>query len=290
MNTRITFRHLASVLALGILSLTALRASAQDTVFVHWASAGNTIGNTTYLDSPVCNSNPKAALMVTPSINPFNQGNVVNAHHTGVWYDNSRQRWAVFNEDGATMPSGSAFNVWAYRNNFAQGFVQQATGANVAGKYTYIDNPYTNGNPNAVLYVTQLWNPFGFGGTYNNNPIGVFYDSGRGQWAVMNTVSAAMPVGAAFFVFVDKVNLHQATPANTFGSSTLLDDSWSQPWNYVLTFVTANVSPNGVPAGIDPHPMAVQWIGSASRWSIINADGAAMPLKVFFNTKQQMAR
>ena len=34
-----------------------------------------------------------------------------NDHAIGVWYDDDRQRWAIFNQDLAAMPDGSAFNV-----------------------------------------------------------------------------------------------------------------------------------------------------------------------------------
>src|SRR5918997_4421723 len=58
-------------------------------------------------------------------------------------------------------------------------FVHRATSENVSANSTYIDNPLTNGNPDAILYVTQNWNPGGGGGTYNNHPVGVWYDAGR---------------------------------------------------------------------------------------------------------------
>jgi hypothetical protein len=32
--------------------------------------------------------------------------------------------------------------------------------------------------------VTPVWNPGGSGGTYNNHPVGVYYNSGNGQWAI----------------------------------------------------------------------------------------------------------
>ena len=285
MNARNLFRNLTGALALSLLSLLpALRATAQDSAYTHYAGAANISGNSTYLDNPFINANPKATLMVTPSVNPYNQGSIIDAHNLGVWYDNGRQRWAIFHQDGASMTVGAAYNVWANVNNTATGFVHKA--AAPIGKYTYIDNPNTNLNPNAVLYVTQLWNPYGFGGVYNDAPIGVFYDSGRGQWAIQNVVSRTMPVGAAFFVFVDTVNLHKATPSNTFGSYTQLDDPWSITYNSALTFVTINATPRGIAAPLDQHAVGVKFISGWNEWSILNMDGAAMPLGANFNTKQ----
>jgi hypothetical protein len=38
-------------------------------------------------------------------------GGVYNAHNIGVWYDSSLDQWSIFNQDGANMPDGAAFNV-----------------------------------------------------------------------------------------------------------------------------------------------------------------------------------
>ena len=80
-------------------------------------------------------------------------------------------------------------------------FVHRATPENISANSTYLDNPLINSNPNAVLYVTQNWNPGGSeGGTYNDHPVGVWYDTNREKWAVFNQDRAAMPDGAAFNV------------------------------------------------------------------------------------------
>ena len=58
-----------------------------------------------------------------------------------------------------------------------------------------IDNPATNGNPTAIVMVTQLWTS-----VYNAHPVGVYYTSGK--WAVFNEDLAAMPAGAKFNILV----------------------------------------------------------------------------------------
>ncbi len=80
-------------------------------------------------------------------------------------------------------------------------FVHRATPENISANSTYLDNPLLNGNPNAVLYVTQNWNPGGReGGTYNDHPVDVWYDTNREKWAIFNQDRAAIPEGAAFNV------------------------------------------------------------------------------------------
>lgn len=98
-------------------------------------------------------------------------------------------------KQGATAPSGTAFDA---------AFIHHATSENISQNSTYLDNPLTNDNPNVVLYVTQNWNPGGGGGTYNNHPIGVWYNPDRQRWAIFNQDREAMPEGAAFNVAVLK--------------------------------------------------------------------------------------
>jgi hypothetical protein len=81
-------------------------------------------------------------------------------------------------------------------------FVHRATPENLSENSTYLDNPLANGDPNVVLYVTQNWNPDGSTGTYNEHPIGVWYDDSRQRWAIFNQDRETMPDGAAFNVAV----------------------------------------------------------------------------------------
>ena len=169
--------------------------------FVHTATAANTSGNHTYIDHPLTNNNPNAIVLVTPNWNPGGVGNTYNNHPIGVYYSGGEQKWAVFNQDLASMPTGAAFNVLIPATG-ADAFVHTATAANITGNWTTIDHPLTNGNPNAIVLVTQNWNPSGGSGTYNNHPIGVWYSNSAQKWSVFNQDLASMPDGAAFNVIV----------------------------------------------------------------------------------------
>ncbi|MEO8135007.1 MAG: hypothetical protein ABI831_13620 [Betaproteobacteria bacterium] len=90
-------------------------------------------------------------------------------------------------------------------------FIHRATAGNIAcatpaSSCTTIDHPLTNGDPNAILIVTPNWNPGGLGGTYNNHPIGVYYEDFAAvkKWRIFNQDLVAMPVNAAFNVLVVK--------------------------------------------------------------------------------------
>jgi hypothetical protein len=67
---------------------------------------------------------------------------------------------------------------------------------------TDIDNPLCNGDPNAILLVTQKLNPSGI--VYNNSPIGVYYNTIRNKWEIFNENNVAIPTNAQFNVLIIK--------------------------------------------------------------------------------------
>lgn len=78
---------------------------------VHRTTAKNIVGNSSYLDLPGANNNPRARLFVTHNWNPGGVGGTYFKKEVGVWYDTSQQRWAIFTQDVSPMPVGIAFNV-----------------------------------------------------------------------------------------------------------------------------------------------------------------------------------
>jgi len=147
-------------------------------------------------------------------------------HNIGVWYDADAQRWTIFNQDLAPMPRGTSFDVHVLSGESA--FVHQATVENTVEDGTYLNDPLTNGNPDAVLSVTQNRNPGGVGGTYNDHPIGARYDADLQQWVIFNEDGEAMPEGAAFNVTVfpleEPAFIQQATSGNISENATYMDD------------------------------------------------------------------
>ena len=113
-----------------------------------------------------------------------------------MWYEGGAGQWAIFNQDLAAVPAGSTFKVVV--PTASAGFVHYAERPDTAGHYTYLDNGLTNGQPDAVLSVTQNWNPGGGRGVYNDHPVGAQYDAKLKKWAIYNRDSAPMPEGAAF--------------------------------------------------------------------------------------------
>ncbi len=79
--------------------------------FLHKTTAENISAEGTYLDDPLVNGKPDAEVSVTQNWNPGGGNGVYNDHPVDVRYDGERERWEVYNSDGAGMPEGAAFNV-----------------------------------------------------------------------------------------------------------------------------------------------------------------------------------
>jgi hypothetical protein len=107
--------------------------------------------------------------------------------------DPSKQGGAMLSNEEESASDGAAFDAV---------FVHRATPENISANSTYLDNPRTNDDPDVILYVTPNWNPGGGNGTYNEHPVGVWYDGGAQRWAIFNQDREPMPDGAAFNVAV----------------------------------------------------------------------------------------
>jgi hypothetical protein len=165
--------------------------------FVHRATEKNSRGDYTYISDPSINGHPNAIVLVS---HKKDLGSASYEHYIGVWYAASADKWAIFNQDRTAVSAGATFRVEVPRESAC--FVHHAGLLNTAGNYTYLDDPLTNGEPDAVLSVTQNWNPGGGGGVYNNHPIDAVYDAKLKKWAVYNRDGAPMPKGAAFNIAV----------------------------------------------------------------------------------------
>ncbi len=108
-------------------------------------------------------------------------------------------------ENGAIKVSGAVKPAFVHKAT-----VGNST-ANGAESYTVIDHSLTNGDPNAILIVTQVFNPGGGSGVPYNETIGVKYlgatapEAQRNKWAIFNQDNITpFTVNAAFNVLVIK--------------------------------------------------------------------------------------
>jgi hypothetical protein len=170
------------------------------TSFVHRATDKNSRGDYTYIGDPSINGDPDAIVLVSPTSDQENLGTASYNHNIGVWYEGGAEKWAIFNQNRAAVPAGATFEVVVPRASAK--FVHRARLVNIAGNYTYLDDRLTNGEPEAVLSVTQNWNPGGGRGVYNDHPVDTVYDAQVERWAIYNRDNVSIPKGAAFNVAV----------------------------------------------------------------------------------------
>ena len=232
----------------------------------------------------MANGNPNAIIMVAQNWNPGGNKGIYNNHPIGVWYDGTR--WAIFNQDLSAMTPLASFNVLVL-NQSSSAFVQVATPTNSADNYTIIDNPLTNGNPNAIVMVTQNWNPPGSKGIYNNHPIGVWYTS-TGNWSIFNEDRAPMTPQISFNVQVLEPSattfVHQATSANIGDNFTAFNNNVTNGNPNAIVLVTQNWNPPGSSKIYNSHEIGV-WYTPTNNWAIFNVDYALMPLQASFNVE-----
>jgi hypothetical protein len=176
----------------------------------HAATADNVSSSWTTIEHPL-SGDPDTLVFVTPA------GESQHPQPIGVWYDESGH-WAIFNEDESAMELHHQFNVVLVGRNAPDAFVHTAASATIDGPITTLDHPLTNGRPDAMLFVTQSWNPPGSEGVYNDAVVAIHYDSAAQRWTIFNASAEPMPPGASFNVLVvpEPAELAQAAAALLF--------------------------------------------------------------------------
>jgi hypothetical protein len=135
-----------------------LKEPTEEASFVHRATDENSRGDYTYLGDPSIDGDPNAVVLVTVSADREGNGEAAYGHNVGVWYDSADQeRWAIFNQDRTSVPSGTTFRVVLPPSS--ESFVHRAVLDNTVENATYLNNPLISGKADAPVSVTQSWNP-----------------------------------------------------------------------------------------------------------------------------------
>lgn len=292
---------LASVLALllSVLTLVPKPASAQTTHeaqpqarllpthFVVTATAADELyGYNIIIDNPFTNNQPNLALFVTPNWNPGGAcGCISEPIPLSVMYVGGWNAWMIFREDANPIPLGTTFNVLAVPKG-GPVFFYIASSSSVSGDSTYIDNPLTNGNPNALLLVSAS-------NIYEPHPLGVWYNSFLQKWAIFYEDGSPMYPTENFNVMVGASAsgggtefTQMATTSNIYGNLTMLNTSTTN-WNSnAFVFVTSNWNPGGVCGCIyDPAEPGVSYTKHTlpAAWNVFNEDASTLPIGASFN-------
>jgi hypothetical protein len=94
-------------------------------------------------------------LMVTHTWNGLSDN-----HPLGVFYHHETGHWALFHEDGAPISTGAAYNIEWYPADTYH-YVDMASTSNIyMSRVSRLDNPALNGNPSAIVLVTNRWTEY----------------------------------------------------------------------------------------------------------------------------------
>lgn len=148
------------------------------TANVHQSNTTNTTYNYTHINHPLANNNPNAKVFVTQRWNYAAANNGYNNRAIGVWYNSSVGKWAIYNEDQASMGIGLEFNVLVSNPDSN---TETITLSN-QGLSSYT-------NSNMISLFTHNYNP---NYTYCNTKWGIFYSVDYYTWGVAsNDLSTA---------------------------------------------------------------------------------------------------
>tara|TARA_B100002003_G_scaffold147565_1_gene136608 strand:- start:2 stop:970 length:969 start_codon:yes stop_codon:yes gene_type:complete len=166
----------------------------------------------------------------------------------------------------------------------ATAFLHTAAADNIVAHWTVISHPELDGNPDAILLVTQNWNPGGIGGTYNNHGIGVWYTDDH--WAIFNQGGGnPIAVGAAFNVRVitglSSAATHLTVPTGNLSHYTLIEHP-DLDGNPDALFLTTQSWKNNCCHITDPVIVGYDAIINQA-WAIVNQNLEQLPAGATFN-------
>ncbi len=244
--------------------------STKEVVLEITTSSSNTSGHITKIDHSFSNGNSSRLVYVSQLYGKYNTNEV------GVWYNGSQ--WTIFNQNKKKMPIGTKFFVWIKKNNAERAFMHKTSKYNITDNWTTINDSQLNGNPDAILIVTQRF------GKYITSPVGVWYY--KGKWRIYTETREKMPEGTMFNVYYQttirkrSVVLHQVTSKSkhSFNSKHVTYVKFdNKPSQRMAVFATPHWK-----GTYNPHVTGV-WF-SQNTWSVFNQNRKEIPTGVYFNT------
>jgi len=164
-------------------------------------------------------------------------------------------------------------------------FVHVATAANVDGDTTTMSHPRLNGHPFAIVVVTQVWNPLGGPGTYNDHPVGVDYDEIEERWGIYNEDGTDLAEGAGFHVLIledgEAALIHLSSELDTTANWTEITYGGIHQLTTARVFATHVFNPWETPGTLHPYNVGVFY--DDPKWAVYNEGGYLMGLGVGFN-------
>ena len=252
---------------------------AQNRIFTHTATSETIQNGYTYLNHPMLNDNANAKIILTHNWNPGGVGGVLNNKRSGVYYNGSLGKWAIYNEDLSAVIPNSSYNVYI---NFDDDVIVVASSTvDPPSSILEFDHPLVIGNPDAMLGVQTYWNP---NETTNNHTYGVEYDGD--SWFIYNEGLTGIPPGAAFFVLINGLGVqnarHLSNDTNENENGTMIDHPLLNN-NPNAVFIISHVyGVDGANQDINAQ-LGVYYNLNVEKWVIFREDLILIPTNAAFN-------
>jgi len=256
-----------------LMAIFSLTTFAQDKIYVHTATADNSLGHITNIDHPDLNGNPDANIVFKHVWNPNDESGINNNNIDGLWYNGSY--WAIYNEDNSTpMVEGAKFFV--YIGSDDTDFLVHISDAGNQGTFgnytTVIDDGELDPTPGPYTIMSHYWNP---NGVYNNQIYGFYYDTGLGKRGIYQEGNLPIPTGAAYKILKNGAGVitHFTHQASSTGSYSYIDNP-NLNNNPNATFVYEHYY--GVTAGSDwdnNNILSVWYDTELGQWIFFNENG-----------------
>ncbi len=253
--------------------------------FIHLADTLTTNGNVTEIDESGMNGITGIFPIFTHNWNPGGGSGIYVDKVLGNWYYNSQNKWTIFTEDLSPFISDASFNVLVPSTD-VKSWKHIATASTITQNYTEIDHPIINGDPNAVVLFSNVWDSI-----YNDHVCGIFYRSSTQKWAIFYEVGTSVShrENVAYNIIIADTThsnystlVQIATVANISNNTTRIDHPDLNNNPNAIVFATQVWNPGGTGTGIyNNHNIGVYYTGS--KWAVYNEDLAAMPVGCGFN-------
>jgi pimeloyl-ACP methyl ester carboxylesterase len=164
----------------------------------------------------------------------------------------------------------------------AQEFTLTTTPANITSSRASIDMPGLTGNPWAIIVAT----PLGDAGTFNPNPLGVWYYANK--WNIYNTNHAVMPPGLKYKIeFVLKPDqshfVHVMTTQNIGSEGSYIDHPALNNNPNVRFKILQVHAPDVRPYNPNRFKAQASYSSAAGRWYIANVNGEPLGRDCAYN-------
>lgn len=197
-----------------------LNAVASAEELVHETSVANNSSENTILS---VQENNRMAIVVAV---PLEETRKQLLSPVGVWY--TGRNWSVYQETKQRMPVGVKFRILHREAPDENHYLHVVTKENTGPRGTVLDHPELNGNSDAKLYFSHVYNPEGRGGLQNERAVSARYDQGLRRWVIHHVDETPFQNGLTFGVIVPgPVRVVQTGPIPVAAIKDVEFDNWT---------------------------------------------------------------